>query len=123
MAFGFGGAKKMLYDNRQRPQAVYLNGTVYIGFKGDGVAGKKLPRTLTQLISYDTKSREFSKPEGHGRSITFKAPRPGRGHQARQGDRHRALDKSSSLHRIIFLFTTCLKIINLMYFYFTSASR
>lgn len=70
MAFGFGGAKKMLYDNRQRPQAVYLNGTVYIGFKGNGVAGKKLPRTLTQLISYDTKSREFSKPITFGKATS-----------------------------------------------------
>ena len=31
MEFGYGGAKKMLYDNRQRPQAVYVNGKVFIG--------------------------------------------------------------------------------------------
>lgn len=65
VAFGQGGSKKMLYDNRQRPQAVYLNGKVFIGFKGGGTeAGKgtNVAKTLTQLISYDPSSRQFSKP-------------------------------------------------------------
>ncbi len=64
--FGFGGAKKMLYDVRQRPQAVYLNDKVFIGFKGGGTVGNVsksgLARTLVMLISYDPRSRKFSKP-------------------------------------------------------------
>ncbi len=66
MPFGFGGAKKMLYDVRQRPQAVYLNDTVYIGFKGGAgpeyAGGSSGGRTHTTLLSYDPESREFSKP-------------------------------------------------------------
>ena len=64
--FGFGGAKKMLYDVRQRPQAVYLKDTVYIGFKGGAgpeyAGGSSGGRTHTMLLSYDPESREFSKP-------------------------------------------------------------
>ena len=66
--FGFGGAKKMLYDARQRPQAVYFNDKVYIGFKGAGVirrSGEAFTRTM--LISYDPRSRQFSKPVPFGR--------------------------------------------------------
>ena len=32
MAFGKGGQKKMLYERRQRPQAVYLDGKVHLVF-------------------------------------------------------------------------------------------
>ena len=70
MPFGFGGAKKMLYDVRQRPQAVFLNGKVFIGFKGEGAAGnvnrRGMARTLTMLVSYDPRSRRFSKPVSFG---------------------------------------------------------
>ncbi len=70
LAFGHGGGKKMLYDNRQRPQAVYLNGKVFIGYKGNaervvkGVKRKKLPGALayTLIVSYDPLTREFSDP-------------------------------------------------------------
>ena len=33
-SFGEGGQLKMLYDVRQRPQSVYLNGKVHIVFNG-----------------------------------------------------------------------------------------
>ena len=70
MPFGFGGAKKMLYDVRQRPQAVYLNDTVYIGFKGGAgpeyAGGSSGGRTHTMLLSYDPRSRQFSKPMTFG---------------------------------------------------------
>lgn len=72
MPFGFGGAKKMLYDVRQRPQAVYLNDKVYIGFKGGGVAGDTSrsgsARTRTMLLSYDPRSRQFSEPVTFGKA-------------------------------------------------------
>ena len=32
--FGSGGQLKMIYDRRQRPQAIYMNGKVYIGYNG-----------------------------------------------------------------------------------------
>ncbi len=45
-AFGFGGSKKMTYDVRQRPQAVYFNGKVFIGYKGGGTVANKNPRNV-----------------------------------------------------------------------------
>ena len=35
-AFATGGSKKMLYDVRQRPQALLWHGKVFIGYKGGG---------------------------------------------------------------------------------------
>jgi hypothetical protein len=75
MAFGFGGSKKMLYDVRQRPQAIYFNNKVYIGFKGggteaaDGIGGRVAP-TWASLLSYDPSTREFSKPIKFGNTTT-----------------------------------------------------
>ena len=70
MGFAHNGSKKMLYDNRQRPQAVYLNGKVFIGYKGNAYWPKTdekrrreaVANAYTLLISYDTETREFSKP-------------------------------------------------------------
>ena len=74
MAFGFGGAKKMTYDVRQRPQAVYFDGKVFIGFKGGGTAANKKPGnvapTHASLISYDPKNRTFSKPLTFGKQTS-----------------------------------------------------
>jgi hypothetical protein len=71
MAFGFGGSENMTYDVRQRPQAVYFNGKVFIGFKGGGTVANKNPRnvapTHASLISYDPKKRTFSEPMKFGR--------------------------------------------------------
>lgn len=72
MAFGFGGSKKMLYDVRQRPQAVYFNGQVFIGYKGggntpaDGSQEHTAP-TNAMLLSYDPISRQFSNPVQFGK--------------------------------------------------------
>ena len=61
LPFGDGGGIKMLYDVRQRPQAVYLKGKVFIAFKGGGSAsGSGKPKTSPMLISYDSRSRQFS---------------------------------------------------------------
>ncbi len=70
MPFGFGGAKKMLYDVRQRPQAVFLNGKVFIGYRGGGTVADMSKsgqaRTRVMLVRYDPRSREFSKPLSFG---------------------------------------------------------
>ena len=64
MAFGFGGSKKMLYDVRQRPQAVYFKGKVFIGYKGGGTRAAdnqgSVAQTHAMLLSYDPVSRQFS---------------------------------------------------------------
>jgi hypothetical protein len=67
VAFGFGGSKKMLYDVRQRPQAIYFKGKVFIGYKGGGSkpadgGRESVAPTYAMLLSYDPLSREFSKP-------------------------------------------------------------
>ena len=74
MAYGFGGAKKMTYDVRQRPQAVYFNDKVFIGYKGGGTAANKnkgsVAPTHAMLISYDPQRRAFSKPLTFGEPTT-----------------------------------------------------
>lgn len=61
MAFGHGGQIKMLYDRRQRPQAVCLDDKVHIVFNagakdGDGRKAKTRPMAVT----YDPRTRTFS---------------------------------------------------------------
>ncbi|MGD2175851.1 MAG: BNR-4 repeat-containing protein [Candidatus Brocadiaceae bacterium] len=59
--FGEGGQIKMLYDRRQRPQSVYLNGKVHIVFNAGAEAGApaKSP-TKPMAVTYDPITREFS---------------------------------------------------------------
>jgi hypothetical protein len=56
----------MLYDVRQRPQALLWHDTVYIGYKGHGSEPNKNPRnvapTHASLVAYDPKTRTFSSP-------------------------------------------------------------
>ncbi len=61
MAFGEGGQIKMLYDRRQRPQSIYLNGKVHIVFNAGGENGAP-PKSPTKpmAITYDPSTREFS---------------------------------------------------------------
>ena len=71
LPFGKGGGIKMLYDVRQRPQAVHLRGRVFIGFKGDGTlsqTGKQ--KTSPMLISYDPRRRRFSEALTLGRKTS-----------------------------------------------------
>jgi len=73
MAFGFGGRKKMTYDVRQRPQAVYFNGKVFIGYTGGGsldeeIRKGRIAKASAKLVSYDPRSRVFS------RHLTFGKP-------------------------------------------------
>ena len=69
--FAFGGSKKMVYDVRQRPQAILFNGNVYIGYKGGGTepadgGRERVAPTWARLISYDPETRQFSKPISFG---------------------------------------------------------
>ncbi len=75
MPFGFGGAKKMLYDVRQRPQAVYFKGKVFIGFKGGGSlpadgGRESVAPTFAMLLSYDPTNRQFSTPVKFGKTTS-----------------------------------------------------
>jgi len=61
--FGEGGQIKMLYDRRQRPQSIYLNGKVHIVFNANGKKGAP-PQSPTQpmAVTYDPIQRTFSDP-------------------------------------------------------------
>lgn len=63
VAFGKGGQLNMVYDIRQRPQVVYLNGKVHIVFAGrtDEVPEREKVSTRPMLITYDPSERKFSK--------------------------------------------------------------
>ena len=61
LPFGDRGGIKMLYDVRQRPQAVFLSGRVFIAFKAGGPESfSAKPKTSPMLITYDPRSRRFS---------------------------------------------------------------
>jgi len=62
LPFGEDGKFKMLYDCRQRPQAVYLKDTLYIVYNGNAKAGKKdKAKAYPMLITYNPAHRSFSK--------------------------------------------------------------
>jgi hypothetical protein len=51
----------MLYDRRQRPQAVCLDGKVHIVFNAGGQVGARpKARTKPMAVTYDTSTRQFS---------------------------------------------------------------
>lgn len=61
VALGQGGQVKMLYDRRQRPQAVYLNDKIHIVFNAGGQVGdQSKARTMPMAVTYDTLTRQFS---------------------------------------------------------------
>ena len=61
LTFGEGGQIKMLYDRRQRPPSVYLNGKVHIVFNAGGEkGGAPKSRTYPMIVTYDPVTREFS---------------------------------------------------------------
>ena len=58
MAFGAGGQIKMLYDRRQRPQSIYLNGKVHLVFNaGADPDGPPKSRTRPMAVTYDPPAR------------------------------------------------------------------
>ncbi len=61
--FAEGGKFKMLYDARQRPQAVLLGGRVFIVFNGDARAtSNEKGRAYPMLTSYDLGTKKFTAP-------------------------------------------------------------
>ena len=76
MAFATGGSKKMLYDVRQRPQALMWHGKVFIGYKGGGTEADKTGKresvapTHASLVKYDPESRTFSQPITFGKQTS-----------------------------------------------------
>jgi hypothetical protein len=61
LSFGEGGQIKMLYDRRQRPQSVYLNGMVYIVFNAGGEKGAPARSpSKPMIVRYDPITSEFS---------------------------------------------------------------
>jgi hypothetical protein len=50
LAFGHGGQIKMLYDRRQRPQAVYLHDKIHIVFNAGAETGA-LPKAQTRPMA------------------------------------------------------------------------
>jgi hypothetical protein len=69
MAFAGGGKFKMLYDARQRPQSVYMQGRLFIVYNGNAAPSKSGKGSAhPMLISYDPQSRTFSRPERLGPS-------------------------------------------------------
>jgi hypothetical protein len=60
MAFGRGEQIKMLYDRRQRPQAVYLENRLHIVLNAGGAAGASpKAKTKPMAASYDPRTRTF----------------------------------------------------------------
>lgn len=61
LTFGEGGQIKMLYDRRQRPPSVYLDGKVHIVFNAGGErGGAPKSRTYPMILTYDPLTGEFS---------------------------------------------------------------
>ena len=61
LPFGEGGQIKMLYDRRQRPQSVFLNGRVFIAFNAGGEKGfSGKSKTKPMVIAYNPDNRKFS---------------------------------------------------------------
>ncbi len=71
LEFGSNGKRNMLYDARQRPQAVLLHGRLYIVYNGDASATKNgKGNAYPMFISYDPQSRKFSEPARIGPKST-----------------------------------------------------
>ncbi len=71
MPFGVAGKFKMLYDARQRPQSVLINGRLFIVYNGDAQPSKSREgRAYPMLITYDPDSRQFSDSTRLGASST-----------------------------------------------------
>lgn len=61
LPFGEGGQIKMLYDRRQRPQSVYLNGKVHLVINAGGEkGGPGKSKTKPMALTYDLVTGNFS---------------------------------------------------------------
>ena len=55
--FGEGGNLKMLYDRRQRPQAVKEGNEIYIVYNGNKVNEDEKPNTMPIITSFNLKTK------------------------------------------------------------------
>jgi len=64
LPFGKDGKFKMLYDRRQRPQAVYLKNKLYIVYNGSAKSGQEPKEAAgrAMFISFDPATQRFSEP-------------------------------------------------------------
>jgi hypothetical protein len=61
--FGSGGQVKMIYDRRQRPQALYINGKVFMVYNGGASQIAEDKRiSYPYVISYDLEKESLSDP-------------------------------------------------------------
>lgn len=61
LTYGERGQIKMLYDRRQRPQSVFLNGKVYLVFNAGAEKDASGPsKTTPMIVTYNPKAQEFS---------------------------------------------------------------
>lgn len=80
LSFADTGQFKMLYDRRQRSQALYIDGKVQIVFNAGGTPGSSAQsaRTKPMVVTYDPTTRKFSEivllTSGTGSSDHHKGP-------------------------------------------------
>jgi len=61
--FGSGGQLKMIYDRRQRPQAIFINHKVYIVYNGGASMDAQVrEKTYPFVISFDPETESLSPP-------------------------------------------------------------
>ena len=61
LPFGEKGSIKMLYDRRQRPQSVFLDGKVHIVFAGEAeFTNSKKAKTKPLAVTFDPQTKKFS---------------------------------------------------------------
>jgi len=61
--FGSGGQLKMIYDRRQRPQAIFINNRVYIVYNGGApMDAETREKTYPFVISFNPETKSFSSP-------------------------------------------------------------
>ena len=58
-SFGEGGNLKMLYDRRQRPQALKEGNEIYLVYNGNKVNEDKKPKTMPIITSFNLKTKTF----------------------------------------------------------------
>ena len=58
-SFGEGGNLKMLYDRRQRPQALKEGNEIYLVYNGNKVNEDEKPKTMPIITSFNLKTKTF----------------------------------------------------------------
>ena len=58
-SFGEGGNLKMLYDRRQRPQALKEGNEIYLVYNGNSINKDEKPRTMPIITNFNLKTKTF----------------------------------------------------------------